>query len=119
MASDATPLVLMGDAPPNGAALQHKHWRKLPDLSSGLARAEQFLAGSQFELANWVVVAFAAWIAAWFVAGYAAQWRGIICAGLALSLGAAAMTRAEGGVPYLRRSIIMSAMAVALGCGFV
>ena len=119
MASDATPLVPMGDAPLDGAALQHKHWRKLPDLSSGLARAEQFLAGSQFELANWVVVAFAAGIAAWFAAGNAAQWRGIICAGLALSVGAAAAVRAESGLPYLRRSIIVSAMAVALGCGFV
>lgn len=119
MASDATPLVPMGDAPPDGAALQHKHWPKLPDLSSGLARCEQFLAQSRFELANWIVVAFAAGIAAWFAAGNAWQWRGIIAASLAVSLGAAALSPAEGRFPYLRRSLIVAGMAVALGCGFV
>ena len=119
MASDATPLVPMGDAPPDSAALQQKHWRKLPDLSSGLARTEKFLAGSQFELANWVVVAFAAGIAGWFASANAAQWCGIICTGFALSIGAAAAMRVEGGYPYLRRSIIVSSMALAFGCGFV
>ena len=119
MASDATPLVPMGDAPPDGAALQHKHWRKLPDLSSGLAWAEKFLAGSQFELANWLVVAFAAGIAAWFAAGNAWQWLGTIAAALALSLGAGAALRSDGRFPFLRRSLIIVGMTVALGCSFV
>ena len=119
MASDATPLVPMGDAPPDGAALQQKHWRKLWNLSSGLARCEQFLAESQFELANWLVVAFAAGIAAWFAAANAWQWRGIIAAALALSLGAGATMQADGRFPYLRRSLIVAGLAVALGCSFV
>ena len=119
MASDATPLVPMGDAPPGGAALQHKHWRKLRDLSSGLARSEQFLAESQFELANWLVVAFAAGIAAWFSAANAWQWRALIAGAVALSLGAGALLHSEGRFPYLRRSLIVAGMAAALGCGFV
>ncbi len=119
MASDATPLVPMGDAPPDGAALQHKHWRKLWDLSSGLAQAEQFLSESRFELANWVVVAFAAGIAAWFAGANAWQWRGLIAAALALSLGAGAAMPPEDRFPYLRRSLIVAGLAIALGCSFV
>ena len=67
MASDATPLVPMGSDAPESAALQHKEWGKLPNLSSGLARSEQFLAASQFELGPWLVVGFAAGSAAWLI----------------------------------------------------
>ena len=119
MASDATPLVPMGSEAPQSAALQHKYWRKLPDLSSGLARAEQFLAASQFELANWLVVAFSAGIAAWFAASNAWQWLGVITAALALVLGVAAALRAEGRFPFLRRSVILAGLSVAVGCSFV
>ncbi|MFM5895116.1 MAG: ComEC/Rec2 family competence protein [Novosphingobium sp.] len=119
MASDASPLVPMGNASPEGAALQHKHWRKLPDLSSGLAQCEQFLAGSQFELANWLVVAFAAGIAGWFAAANPWQWRGLVFAALALSLGAGATMQADGRFPYLRRSFVVVGMALALGCSFI
>ena len=119
MASDATPLVPMGSETPQSAALQHKHWRKVWDLSSGLVRAEQFLAASQFELANWLVVAFAAGIAAWFAASNAAQWFGVISAALAVTLGAAAAFRSEGRFPFLRRSAIMAGLTVAIGCSFV
>ena len=119
MASDATPLVPMGDEAPPSAALQHKHWRKLPDLSSALARAEQFLSASQFELANWLVVAFAAGIAAWFAASNVWQWLGVTAAALALALGAAAALRPEGRYPFVRRSAILAGLTVAVGCSFV
>ncbi|MFM5916904.1 MAG: ComEC/Rec2 family competence protein [Novosphingobium sp.] len=119
MASDASPLVPMGDEAPDGAALQHNHWRKLQDLSSGLARSERFLAESRFELANWLVVAFAGGIAVWFAAGNAWEWRAAIAAALALSLAAAAILQPEGRFPFLRRSVIITGLAVALGCAFV
>ena len=119
MASDATPLVPMGSEAPDDAALQHKHWRKVSDLSSGLAWAERFLAASQFELANWLVVAFAAGIAAWFAASNAWQWLGVIAAVLAFALGAAAALGADGRYPYLRRSVILAGLTVAAGCSFV
>ena len=119
MASDATPLVPMGSAVPDGAALQHKPWRKLPVLSSGLARAEHFLAASQFELAPWLVVGFASGIAAWFAAANAWQWLGVIALALAGALGAAAALHTDGRYPYLRRSSLLAGLAVALGCSFV
>ena len=119
MASDATPLVPMGNEAPQSAALQHKLWRKLPDLSSGLARAEHFLAVSQFELANWLVVAFAAGIAAWFAAANVWQWTGVIAAALAAAIGAAAAFPADGRYPYLRRSLMVAGVTVAVGCSFV
>ncbi len=119
MASDATPLVPMGSEVPDGAALQHKPWRKLSDLSSGLTRAEEFLAASRFELAPWLVVGFAAGIAAWFAAGNAWQWLGVIALALSGALGAAAVLHADGRYPYLRRSALLAGLAVALGCSFV
>ena len=119
MTSDATPLVPMGSNTPDGAALQHKPWRKLPDLSSGLARAEDFLVASRFELAPWLVVGFAAGIAAWFAASNVWQWLGVIALALSGALGAAAALQAEGRYPYLRRSVLLAGLAVALGCSFV
>ena len=119
MTSDATPLVPMGSDTPNGAALQQKPWRKLRDLSSGLARAENFLAASRFELAPWLVVGFAAGIAAWFAGGNMWQWLGVIALALSAALGAAAAMRVEGRYPYLRRSVLLAGLAVALGCSFV
>lgn len=119
MSSDATPLVPMGNEAPQSAALQHKLWRKLPDLSSGLARAEHFLGASQFELANWLVVAFAAGIAAWFAAANVWQWTGVIAAALAVAIGAAAAFPADGRYPFLRRSLIVAGVTVAVGCSFV
>ena len=119
MASDATPLVPMGSDAPDSAALQHKEWRKLPNLSSGLAGAEQFLAASQFELGPWLVVGFAAAIAAWFAAANAWQWLGIIALAAGSALAAAAALLADGRYPYLRRSGLLAGLAVAFGCSFV
>ena len=119
MASDATPLVPMGSETPEDAALQHKEWRKLPDLSSVFAAAERFLAESQFELGPWLVAGFAAGIAIWFAAANAWQWLAVIALGLAFALGAAALLHTEGRFPYFRRSAMLAGLAMALGCGFV
>ena len=119
MASDATPLVPMGSDAPDSAALQHSHWRKLPNLSRGLARVEHFLAASQFELGPWLVVGFAAGIAAWFAAVNAWQWLGVIFLAAGSALGAAAAMLSNGRYPYLRRSGLLAGLAVALGCSFV
>ena len=119
MTSDATPLVPMGSTAPDGAALQHKPWRKLSDLSSGLAHTEEFLAASRFELAPWLVVGFAAGIAAWFAAGNVWQWLGVIALALGGAIGAAAALQADGPYPYLRRSVLLAGLVTALGCSFV
>ncbi len=119
MASDATSLVPMGSDASDDAALQHRHWPKLSDLSSGLAQAEQFLAVSQFELAPWLVVSFAAGISAWFTAGNEHQWLGVIALSLAAASGAAALLHPRGRFVFVRRGIILTGLLVALGCSFV
>ena len=119
MARKALPLIPLDGATPDGAALQHGHWRIPLDLSSGLARAERFLAKAGVEQGPWAVVAFAAGIAAWFVCANAWQWLGVISVGLGLALAALAGLRAEGRYPHLRRACVVAAIALAGGCALV
>ena len=119
MARKALPLIPLDGATPDGAALQHGHWRIPLDLSSGLARAERFLAKAGVEQGPWAVVAFAAGIAAWFVCANAWQWLGVISVGLGLALAALAGLRAEGRYPHLRRAFVVAAIALAGGCALV
>lgn len=119
MARKALPLIPLGSDPPDGAALQHGHWRIPLDLSSGLARAERFLAKAGVEQGPWAVVAFAAGIAAWFVCANAWQWLGVISAGLGLAFAALAGLGAEGRYPHLRRAFMVAGIALAVGCALV
>lgn len=119
MARKALPLIPLSDEAPDGAALQHGHWRIRLDLSSGLARAERFLAQAGVEQGPWVVVAFAAGIAAWFVCGNVWQWLSVIAVGLGLACAALAILREDGRYPYLRRAMMVTGVAVAAGCALV
>ncbi len=119
MARKALPLIPLDSETPDGAALQHGHWRIPLDLSSGLARAERFLAKAGVEQGPWAVVAFAAGIAAWFVCANAWQWLGVMSVGLGLALAALAGLRAEGRYPHLRRACVVAAIALAGGCALV
>lgn len=115
MTSDATPLVPLGEERPVDAAMQHSLWRKALNLSSGLDRAEQFLAASRFERGLWLVVAFASGIALWFTLTNPWQWLGAITLALALALGAAAVLPALGRHPYLRQAGILLPLAIVAG----
>ena len=119
MARKALPLIPLGNDAPDGAALQHGPWRIHLDLSSGLERVERFLVRAGVEQGPWVVVAFAAGIAAWFVCGNAWQWLGVIAGGFGLALAALAVLRADGRYPYLRRAVAVAAIALAAGCALV
>lgn len=119
MASLVPPTVPMGDEAPGGAALQHRPWRNRANLSSGLTKVEQFLESAGFDRAPWLVVAFAAGIAGWFVLPSRWQWLAVIAACLAASLGSLACFAAHGRFPYLRQSLATVALAVAAGCGLV
>ena len=119
MANHALPQVPMGSDTPDGAALQHGPWRKLLDLSSGLARIENFLARSGFDQGPWAVVAFAAGIAFWFILGNAYQWLAAICVGLGMSGLAQGLLAADGRFPYLRRAGAVIGLALAAGCTMV
>jgi competence protein ComEC len=105
----------MGDAEPDGAALQHRPWRNRADLSSGLARVESFLANAGFDRGPWAVVAFAAGIAAWFVLPTVWQWLGLAFGCLAGALLALAFLSGDGRFPYLRQSLAVMFAAVAAG----
>jgi competence protein ComEC len=119
MARKALPLVPLGSETPDGAALQHGPWRIHLDLSSGLAKAERFLAAAGVEQGPWVVVAFAAGIASWFVCSNPWQWLGVIAGGLGLALAGMAGFGSEGRFPYLRRALAVTGFALAAGCALV
>lgn len=119
MASEALPQVPMGSDTPVGAALQHSPWRKRFDLSSGLAQLEQFLARSGFEQGPWMVVAFAAGIAAWFTLANPWQWLAVICAGLGLAGMSLGLLSSDGCHPYIRRAASVAGIALAVGCALV
>lgn len=109
----------MGSDAPRSAALQHGPWRKRIDLSSGLERAERFLARAGVDQGPWAVVAFGAGIAAWFVAANAWQWLAVISAGLAVAGATLALARVDGRYPHLRRAAVVAGVALAIGCALV
>lgn len=119
MAGEALPQVPLDSAASDGAAVQHGPWRKHADLSSALARVEQFLASAGVEQGPWAVVAFAGGIAAWFVAGTVWHWVAILAGGLGLALAAGLALRGEGRWPFLRRAVIVVGVALAAGCALV
>lgn len=116
MASSAPPTIPMGNEPPDGAALQHRPWRNRADLASALARVEQFLEGSGFDRAPWLIVAFGAGIAAWFLLDNRWQWLGLLAGCGAAGLGVMAVLRADGPFPYLRQAVAALALMLAAGC---
>lgn len=119
MASHATPDC---DTPPpsgEGAALQHRNWRRRARLSRVLAACEEFLATAGFDRAPWLAVAFAAGIAAWFGLPGKWQWLSLICACAAAAILALAWRSGEEAYPYLRRSVLVLPLLLAAGCACV
>ena len=119
MASSATPIVPMGNPAPSGAALQHGHWRKRGDLSSGLARVETALEAAGFDRAPWLVIALAAGIAGWFVLDNRWQWLALLCGCIAVTCVALAGLRKDGRYPFLRQALIVVPLMLAAGCALV
>ena len=99
--------------------MQHGLWRNGLRLSSGLGRAERFLANARFERGPWLVVGFAAGIALWFQLANPWQWLAAVAACLALAAAAAAWQGEAGRYPYLRQAAILLPLALAAGCGLV
>lgn len=119
MAQDALPDVPFESAPDGVAAMQHGPWRKRVDLASGLSAIEAFLAKAGFARAPWLVVGFAAGIAAWFALPSAGWWIALITACCGSAGITAVSLRADGRLPFLRQALIALALAVSLGCGHV
>lgn len=119
MASEALPQVPMGSASPDGAALQHRPWRKRFNLSSGLEQIERFLADAGVDQGPWAVVIFATGIAGWFAGANAWQWLALIGAGLGCALAGWSLLSSEGQYPNVRRAVAVAGIAVAVGCALV
>ncbi|MBK9011666.1 ComEC/Rec2 family competence protein [Novosphingobium sp.] len=117
MASVVPPDVPIDSPAPLGAALQHGHWRKRADLSSGLASVEHFLETAGFDRAPWLVAAFASGIAAWFALPDPGDWLALMAVGIAIAITALALMRREGRYPYLRQALVFVSLAVTAGCG--
>lgn len=119
MAQEALPDVPFDSAASGSAAMQHGPWRKRMDLASGLSAIEKFLAQAGFARAPWLVVAFAAGIAAWFTLPTAGWWIGLLAACSIIAAAALLLLREDGRFPFLRQAIAALALAAGLGCGHV
>ena len=99
--------------------MQHGPWRNRVELASGLRAIEGFLARAGFARAPWLVVGFAAGIAAWFALPSAGWWVALMVGSAAAAAGALLMLRDEGRYPFLRQALAALALALALGCGHI
>jgi competence protein ComEC len=117
MASDAARASLAPAEPwPDDAPGPWRVARGLSRLGRMLAApAEAFLEGRPFERGQWLSVAFAVGIAAWFALPGPWQWLALllVCGGGAL--GVVAAMRPEGDHPQLRRAALAVALLVAAG----
>lgn len=119
MAGDACPAPAADLDRTDSAALQHRPWRKLSGLSSGLKALEQFLSQAGFDRAPWLAVCFAGGVLAWLALPGEGQWIALLLLCASIALGALALMRADGNFPYLRLALVSVAVAVAAGAGMV
>ena len=119
MASTAQPDLQSPDPLQQGAAMQHGPWRRRAGLSSALAGIEAFLAGSRFDRAPWLAVAFGAGIGAWFGLSGPMQWIALLLACAAAMLASLAFLRADGAFPFLRQALLAVPLMLAAGTGAV
>lgn len=74
MATQTAPYVPLGEADEASVATPPRPWQRRPSLSSCADAAERFLENAGYDRGPWLVVAFAAGIAAWFLLPEAAEW---------------------------------------------
>ncbi len=120
MASEAAFGPSLPGEPAVGAALQHRPWRRLRSLSSGLhaliTQLEEFLGQAGFDRMPWLAIAFAAGIGLWFQLASPREWLTLTCACLAASVAGFALMRRFGDYPYLREAVGLATLAIATGC---
>ena len=108
-----------GSIATGGAALQHRPWRRLAALSSGLAAVERFLAHSGTDRAPWLAVAMGFGITLWFVLPGPWHWLAVIAGCLAVVAATLALLDGAGRYPFVRHAVVMVALAVGVGCAVV
>lgn len=107
---------MVGDAHPGDVAVQ-RVWRMAPLLSSVLERLETALGQAGFDRGPWLVVAFAAGIASWFLLESPWQWSAAIGSVLLLAVSAAAL-RGNGDTGQSRSLPLLRNALVAIGLMF-
>lgn len=94
-------------------------WRFAAGLSSLAGRAadaaESFLEARPFDRGQWLAVAFASGIAAWFVLPGPWHWIAALLGGAGAGLGLLALLPAEGEHPQLRRAGLAVLLLAAAG----
>jgi len=118
MATRLTPLVPLGEDPSDAAA-QQSPWRNRVRLSSLGDAADAFLARAGFDRGPWLVVAFAAGIAAWFALGGPGEWLAAIGAALLLVVGAPALWRGKEQRAHLVTACVAIGLLVAAGLAII
>lgn len=115
MASDATYSEQPSGGAFEGAALQHRHWRRRGGLSSMLEAVERFIGRASFERGPWVAVAFAIGIILWVVLGGQREWLTLL--GGCVAVPALAVLYCNAGrFPFLRQALVVMPLAIAFGC---
>ncbi|WP_375291335.1 hypothetical protein [Qipengyuania sp.] len=74
MATHDAPFVPLGEAGAFPNAASQRQWQRPRGLSSFADRAESYLAKAGHDRGPWLIVAFAAGIAAWFQLSNASEW---------------------------------------------
>jgi competence protein ComEC len=114
MATRQLPTVPLGEEQ-GDAAMQRGPWRNRARLSSVAERLEAWLAGAGFDRGPWLVVAFGAGIAAWFVLRTSAEWVLAMAMALLLAVGCIALWKGREDRLELSRAAVAVGLALAGG----
>jgi competence protein ComEC len=101
------------------AAMRQSHWRMRASLSSALDTGEAFLDRAGFDRGPWLVVAFAAGIAMWFVVAGPFAWLLMLALAAIVALGALALWRGADHRGRLMQACVVLALAFALGVALI
>lgn len=113
------PEVPFGGGAGEADAAAQRNWRSAARLSSGVERAEAFLAAAGFDRGPWLAVAFAGGIGAWFLLHEPWQWASVIGAAVLGAIAAQAIWRERDDRANLRLAAISLAIMVAAGVAVV
>ena len=120
MATRHAPQVPIGEGADQGHAAVQRTWPKVVRLSSLADRLEGFLARSGFDRAPWLVVAFAAGIACWFLLDGPWQWVAAATSGFLMALAGLAMGNDRAvRRGHLKAALVFMGLAFAAGVAVV
>lgn len=108
-------MVPTGDGQGSLDAAVQRNWLSAAQLSSAVSLLERNLDRSGFDRAPWLVVAFSAGIASWFLMPGPLQWALSIIICVLVAVSAAAVWRDDGSRSHLRMAVIALSVMFALG----